>query len=172
MYNKHMHSTKFIDLTGLKFGFLTVISQATRKSKYIALWSCMCTCGTAKVVEGAQLRKGKTKSCGCIRSMLSSNRFAKHGGTGTSEYGIWKSMKSRCSNVNDKAYKYYGGRGISVCERWANSFEMFLLDMGQRPTSDLSIDRMDNNGNYEPSNCHWATRKEQTMNRRCSLASS
>ena len=147
----------FIDLTGQRYGTLTVIERApNRKSK--ACWLCQCDCGARKEVRAANLRNGNTHSCGC-----GSVRFKRtHGMTSTPEYGIWTGMKRRCLNPRDSHWENYGGRGISICERWLNSFENFYADMGKRPSPDLSIDRYPNNdGNYEPANCRWATKSQQ-----------
>lgn len=149
-----------INLMGQKFGRLTVI-EPTEKRKGGIVWKCVCDCGNKREVSAGILRSGRAISCGCWRR----KRTVKHGcsrlGFVTPEYRTWYSMKRRCLNSNNKFYKYYGGRGIIVCDRWLNSFENFLEDMGERPNPELSIDRINNDGNYEPNNCRWATQKEQ-----------
>jgi len=161
------------DLTGQKFGRLSVIERSgSTKSGGNATWSCICDCGRTTTVESNTLRRGDTVSCGCWRKEILLH--TKHGesacGTGTrptTEYTCWVNMRLRCFNPNDQHWADYGGRGITVCERWRDSFENFLVDMGRKPTSAHSIDRWPNNdGNYELSNCRWATQKEQASNRR------
>jgi len=160
------------NMTGMVFSRLTVTSYAYQKNK-IAYWNCLCECGKTCVVNGSFLRGGGTRSCGCIfkehLSTLSAPRI--HGEsetnkTRTKEYIAWTSIQGRCTNPNNKDYPRYGGRGISVCDRWLNSYENFLADMGRKPTPQHSIDRKDNDGNYDPSNCRWATLEEQGNNKR------
>lgn len=152
-----------IDITGQRFGKLTVIGYAGN-NRTAAQWLCRCDCGNECIVVGTKLRSGYTKSCSCAQKIVTSIHFKKHGKTGTPEYRTWKAMKERCYNVHNIGYKNYGARGIRVCERWLNSFENFLSDMGVKPGKKYSIDRKDSTGNYEPGNCKWATMKEQGGN--------
>lgn len=156
-----------MNLLGQKFTRLTVISESPIRSKAGNVrWVCRCDCGTETMVETASLRRGTTKSCGCLRKEIFINNATKHGYSKKTEHIAWEGMKRRCSNKNDRAYKHYGDRGITVCARWLNSFEAFLRDVGNRPSSKHSIDRIDNNGNYEPGNVKWSTQKEQNNNTR------
>lgn len=129
-------------------------------------WLCQCKCGTTKEVLSYSLKKGLSQSCGCLSKELTRQRGIKHGMTRTPEYHAWRNMKYRCCNPNHPEYKRYGARGILVCERWMNSFQDFIDDMGARPGDQYSIDRVDNNGNYEPGNCRWTTLKQQNRNTR------
>jgi hypothetical protein len=157
---------KKIDLAGQRFGRLKVISENGRAPKSGAvLWLCRCDCGNTTVVTGGNLRSKITKSCGCYKKEREVENFKTHGGTYKPEYSPWKAMRKRCSNKNDIHYHLYGGRGIRVCSRWDN-FENFLEDMGPRPSKKHSIDRINPNGNYEPSNCRWATPTVQARNKR------
>lgn len=157
----------FKDLTGQSFGRLTAISVDPVRRNGRIYWLCSCSCGESKSVAALSLVKGVSRSCGCGTS--DSNRLRSvHGKTNTQEHRIWRQMLGRCSNSNLPGYKNYGGRGISVCARWKESFESFLKDMGVRPSPVHSIDRRDTNGNYEPGNCRWATRQEQNENSRIS----
>lgn len=156
------------DITGLKFGNLTVQSFAGSLKDSDGTsrrhWNCVCICGKSRKILATSLFSGNSTSCGCIRRHSGKPRYITHGMSKNREYSVWASMHQRCNNPKNIRYQRYGGRGISVCDRWGK-FENFYADMGSIPSGDLSIDRIDNNGNYEPSNCRWATRSQQQLNK-------
>lgn len=154
-----------IDLTGKKFNKLTVLKYVETRKK-ITYWLCQCECGNQKIINGTHLRGGKIDSCGCTRventRQLGYKRRT-HGMTNSKTFTSWRSMKERCYYKKHKSYKEYGGAGITVCNRWLNSFENFLEDMGERPEG-TTLDRINGAENYTPENCRWATHKEQQRN--------
>lgn len=160
-----------MDLTGKKFGKLTVIRQdgyhyypnSKRKTK----WLCQCDCGNLISVLGSDLKNGHTQSCGCFRKERATETATTHGESGSRLYRIWCAMKTRCTDQNSAVYQNYGARGVKVCNEWMNSFDCFYTwAMQNGYSSSKSIDRIDVHGNYEPANCRWTTSKEQSLNRR------
>lgn len=173
-----------LKLEGRRFGRLVVVEYAGLSPQFPhpARFRCKCDCGNVCEVTSSRLSNGHTRSCGClIFETLTRNGFAskRHGESksnakagfraATPEYRIWDAMKARCCNLNNKHFKNYGGRGIRVCDRWLDSFANFLADVGRRPSPNHSIDRINNDGNYEPGNVRWATRHEQNLNKRPSI---
>lgn len=160
-----------INLLGKQFCRLLVIDEGDRDRFGKATWICLCDCGNLTVVASSNLITLTSKSCGCLKTESVKTQSLKHGqnrlGKTTTEYRAWQSMKARCTKSSSPDYHLYGGRGISVCGRWLNSFENFFADMGKKPSKSHSLDRYpDVNGNYDPKNCRWATQKEQQSNRR------
>ena len=163
-----------IDLTGRRFGKLVVVAKASpyihpSTGKNRTTWKAQCDCGRETIAHASNLLRGLTQSCGCGRAEAVKRglRF-RHGQAKpmTTEYRCWASIIHRCTNSNATAYPKYGARGIKVCKQWRDSFEAFFADMGRKPSSKHSIDRINNDGDYEPGNCRWATSSQQALNKR------
>lgn len=158
-----------IDITGKKYGMLTVIRRAENAPKGISRWECKCDCGNIIIVRGGNLKNGNVKSCGCLKSIFNKSRSA-HGMSNTRLYQTWINMKARCYRKTHPAYKNYGARGIKVCDKWRNSFKTFAeWSLANGYTDDLTIERIDNDRDYEPDNCKWICFGEQAENRRTNL---
>jgi hypothetical protein len=157
------------DFTGQRFGRLLVIEMAGSDKYKRSLWNCKCDCGNFKVVSGNHLQTGNSTSCGCLQKetrAANGKSNTVHGLTNSPIMRAWQSMKDRCYNPKTDSYKYYGGRGITVCDEWRDSFYSFVVDMGQTFKEGLTLDRKDSNKGYSKDNCRWATRKEQQNNLR------
>ena len=154
------------DITGMKFGRLTVLRLSHKDNRHECHWLCKCDCGNEKTVSGNKLRSGNTKSCGCMQKEFLDGRLRrKHGLTNTKLYATWENMKHRCNDPNNWMYPNYGGRGIKVCEEWLDSSTFFEWALSHGYEEGLSIERINVNGNYEPSNCKWVPIEEQYLNR-------
>lgn len=167
--NKGVSEHRLDVLTGRRFGRLLVLSRTENSTDGKPMWMCKCDCGKEKPVRAQLLRNGTTTSCGCLNRELTSKRSTTHGKTRTREWQTRHAIKERCLTQSCSSYAHYGGRGIRVCDKWLNSFESFLADMGERPGPGYSIDRIEPDGDYEPGNCRWATVVEQNRNKRTNV---
>lgn len=145
---------------GMRFGIVTTVEAIKLPCRRGTFWRCLCDCGNTSIKYSGFLRTGKARSCGCVKG---ANRT--HQMSGTPEYKAWDNARSRCYREKDRKYPLYGGRGIRMCAEWRDSFSAFIADVGLKPSSNHSLDRINGNGNYEPSNCRWATAVEQNNNR-------
>ena len=155
-----------INHTGVRYGLLVGVKDVGPNNHGKRLWLFHCDCGSQKRICAADVKNGRVVSCGCFNKHNARVRATVHGGCGTAEYRSWGLMKDRCGNPKNKHYADYGGRGITVCKRWREDYAAFLSHIGRKPSPDHSIDRIDNDGNYEPDNVRWATPMEQSGNKR------
>ena len=154
------------DETGNRYGRLVVTERAKSNKGLHAAWLCLCDCGNQIPVRGTHLRSKRTQSCGCLQREAVAKAAATHGLCDLLEYNSWDSMIQRCTNPNNDHFADYGGRGIRICQAWHENFMVFYEDLGSRPGPEYSLERIDNDGNYEPGNCRWATQKQQCRNTR------
>jgi len=154
------------DLTGQKFGRLTAIKPVGKSKSHNILWLCKCDCGNYHTTAAVYLNNGDCKSCGCLKRQMAKDRTTKHGKKGTRIYIIWQNIKRRCTNPNNPNYKDYGGRGISYCSEWEEFEPFYEWAIKNGYKDDLTIDRIDVNGNYCPNNCRWVTQEQQQYNKR------
>lgn len=160
-----MNSRK-VDLSGRKFGRLTVIGRSERGPSNSRYWACRCDCGALHRAATHSLTSGAIVSCGCYQKQRTAARNRRHGMTGSPEYKVYRSMMDRCYRAGNKSFENYGGRGIQVCDEWRASFAQFLSNMGPRPSTQHTLERVNNQLGYSPLNCVWADRSQQAVNRR------
>lgn len=157
--------SRILDISGHKYGLLTVLHRTEQRSGTSYKWYCICDCGNYACVASNNLRTGHIDNCGCLTKSRRSKAVSKHGMTNSSEYQCWQNMKSRCLNKEDSQYPYYGGRGIKVQESWLNDFSEFIRCVGKKPFSNYTLDRIDNDGDYCTENVRWTSREHQAKNR-------